>query len=146
MNKKTANSQNQKQEPELSEENPWALKIWRIAIAKKFKGEPAVQWADGYVKLSDRVFWKHQIKVGDIVQIRSGWNENATGVFGEVEEIILETAKLAVPVPDGGGSKILKMKNVPAGALMRIGKAKASITGNVRRNPLRAQRKAKNRK
>ena len=81
MSKNTVKFPNQKQEPELSEGSPWLINLGRIAIARKIDGVPAVQWADGYVKLSDRVFWKHQIKVRDIVQIRSGWNENLLARF-----------------------------------------------------------------
>ncbi len=134
---------NQKLPDQIEEVSPWLIKVGRIAIARKIKGQPSVMWANGFVKLSDRVFWAHNIKKGDVVQIRAGWNNNATGIFAQVEEVILESAKLSVPVPEGGGSKILKMKNVPVGALIRIGKAQAKLSANVLRNPLRAQRKAK---
>ena len=42
--------------------SPWLLKIGRLAIAKSTKGNPAVMWANGYVKISPRIFWAHKIK------------------------------------------------------------------------------------
>lgn len=118
------------------QQSPWLMRFWRIGISRKPKdGSPALAWATGYVRISDRVFWQTLISKGDIVQIRSGWNANATGCYAQVDRVILESAELSVPAPSEGGSVVLKMKNVPVGALMRVGKGPASLHGTFRRNP-----------
>jgi len=124
------------EEKDKAVESPWLFRFWRIAVARKTKnGNPAVRWASGYVALSDRVFWKHKIKPGDVVQIRAKWDDNYTGVYAYVEKVFLENADLTTCQPAKGGAQMLRMRNIPVGALMRVGKAPAKIGANRRRNP-----------
>lgn len=124
--------------------SPWLLRFWRIGIAKRPKGgTPALAWATGYVRITNRIFWQHRIRKGDIVQIRGGWNANLTGCFGHVDRLILESIDLSVPAPAEDGSVVLKVNNVPAGALMRVGKGPASFHGQQRRNPRKLKSNAK---
>jgi len=119
-----------------SPQSPWKFRIWRIAIARKGKeGNPVIRWASGYVKLSDRIFWEHRIRKGDVIQIRKGWDTRYEFVFGVVDAIFLENLDIRLALPAKNGTQMIKMRNVPAGAVSRVGKCPMLFKANRRRNP-----------
>lgn len=127
-----------------SPQSPWLFHLGPYYFAKKTKnGNPSVIAATGFVQLSERVFFKHKIRKGDIVQIRSGWDDAYKACFAEVDKIFLENLDLKMPAPAKGGTVIIKLRNVPAGAVIRVGKSPTNIKGTRRRNPRKMLAKGK---
>jgi len=127
-----------------SPQTPWKFRIWRFAIARLNKeGSPVIQWATGFVKLSNRIFWEHRIKKGDVVQIRKGWDNRYAYTFAVVDAVFLENLDLRSPQPHKDGTQMIVARNVPAGAVSRVGKCPILFKGTRRRNPKKMQEELK---
>lgn len=114
--------------------SPWLFHIGPIYIARKEASKIRLLVAPGFQRLSDRVFIRHYIEKGDIVQIREGHNDTVTGCFAEVEGVWLESVDIRFPCPANPKPVVIRRKKVHISHLIKIGKGKAHVKGTARRN------------